>query len=286
MKPMLARTYGPKYSHWPCYVQPKLNGVRALVQLVPYALDKKTHNIPHACFQSRDEKLWKQDILRHLSVQLEVLDKELGSTILDGELYVHGWKLQRINSAIAVKRLEPTGDTPSVCFHVFDVVDPTRPFSERWIPMRNLLAEANLPHIRPVDTSMVHDSDQLQRYFHMAVSAGYEGVMLRPDGPYEFGETSHGTQKRSKFLWKHKSWVDDEFICSHVTEGEGKADIGIGALWCFSKNGTLFKVGTGFDDEERTEFMNNPPVGKQIRVRYLCLTDEGKPFNASFIAVM
>lgn len=282
MKPMLARTYGPKYSHFPCYVQPKLNGVRALYQ--------------RGVFQSRDEKLWKTSTLQHISDQLNLLHLEFNNFdfILDGELYVHGWKLQRINSAIAVKRLEPTHETPHICFHVFDVVDPSRSFSERWIPMRNLLASADLPHIRPVETALVHDSEQLQRYFHMATAEGYEGVMLRPDGPYEFGETPHGTQKRSRFLWKHKQWEDAEFECIGVTPGEGKASIGIGALELMTRKGGLpsllndrvFNVGTGFSDEERIAFGNSPPIGKLVRVRYLCLSEDGIPLNPSFLAVL
>ncbi len=279
MRPMLARTYGPKYDKFPCYVQPKLNGVRCLYQYSKGA----------SCFQSRDEKLWSHKVLQHLEWELETLQPQLGSAILDGELYYHTWRLQRINSAIAVKRNEPTPDTPHISFHVFDVVDPSRPFSERWIPLRNLLAQANLPHIHPVETSLVHDREQLERYFCMAVEQGYEGVMLRPDGPYEFGETPHGTQKRSKTLWKYKQWEDGEFECWGVTQGEGKADIGIGALeliaptgWCGSK----FRVGTGFSDEERIAFAANPPIGQMVRVRYPYLSEDGVPQCPSFVAIM
>jgi hypothetical protein len=115
--------------------------------------------------------------------------------------------------------------------------------------------------------------------------------MLRPDGLYEFGEHMgrNGTQTsyRSKTLWKHKSWEDDEFRCIGYTYGEGKAEIGIGALVLRSNTTQkLFQVGTGFTDEDRIEFAQNPPIGKAVRVRYLCLTDEGKPFNPSFIAIL
>jgi DNA ligase-1 len=133
---------------------------------------------------------------------------------------------------------------------------------------------------------MVINREDMEMHFHMYTKLGYEGIMLRPDGPYEFGITDHDTQKRSQFLWKHKSWQDDEFYCVGVTEGEGKADIGIGALRCAKENGPAFKVGTGFSDEDRIEFMKFPPIGKLVRVRYLCLTDDNIPFNPSFIAVM
>jgi len=78
MIPMLAKTLGPKFSSYPCYVQPKLNGVRAL-----YQRGQDTF----WTFQSRDEKTWKTEVLAHIGNELCSL--ELGSVILDGELYVH-----------------------------------------------------------------------------------------------------------------------------------------------------------------------------------------------------
>lgn len=292
---MLARTLGPKFNTFPCYVQPKLNGVRALFQraLAP--------GRAQGVFQSRDEKLWNTNVLQHLHDEFSNLD--ILDLILDGELYVHGWRLQDINAAIAVNRKEPTEKTKDVQFHIFDVVDLSRPFSQRWFDLYTSLQRANLPHIRAAPTAVVHTREELDQHFHFYTSKGYEGIMLRPDGPYEFGEhmARHGqnmTTFRSKFLWKHKSWQDDEFECIGVTQGEGKADIGIGALICEptydiatfcedqSRAHRRFKVGTGLTDEDRVEFAKNPPIGKLVKVRYLCLTTDGIPFNPSFICVM
>lgn len=273
MKPMLARTFGPKYTRFPCYVQPKLNGVRALYQ--------------DGVFQSRDEKLWKRPVLKHLVDDLQQLGLE--NAVLDGELYVHGWRLQRINGAIAVNRNEPCADTLNVEYHIFDIVDPTKKFSERWLPVAYGLKESTLEHCKIVTTDYVHSPEEMERYFHHYTSHGYEGIMLRPDGLYEFGETPHGTQKRSDTLWKYKQWEDAEFVCVGVTQGEGKADIGIGALVCEVKShmsNAIFKVGTGFSDEDRIAYATNPPLGQLVRVRYLELTADGIPFNPSFLALM
>jgi ATP-dependent DNA ligase len=291
VKPQLARTLGPKFSSWPCYVQPKLNGVRALYQHQPnYKMDSE-----RGFFQSRDEKTWSHKVLNHLHIELESIQPMLGDLILDGELYVHGWRLQDINAAIAVNRKEPTDKTPSVCFHVFDIVDPNRNFSSRWFEIYHGLLSAELPHVKAVPTALSNSREEMEQHFHLYTREGYEGIMLRPDGPYEFGEhlASHGrnmTTFRSKFLWKHKAWEDDEFVCEGVTQGEGKANIGIGALVLYAsvdyENPILFKVGTGFTDEERIEFAKNPPLGKMVKVRYLCLTADGIPFNPSFMCIM
>lgn len=288
MKPMLARTYGPKFNSFPCFVQPKLNGVRALYQ--------------NGVFQSRDEKLWKPGVLAHLIAEMSAFSS---STVFDGELYVHDWRLQRINGAIAVNRLEPNADTPNVCFHIFDIVDTSRSFSYRWFDYYQPLIQADLPHVKAVPTALVSSRDELDQRFHQYTALGYEGIMLRPDGPYEFGEhkserTGGYTSYRSKTLWKHKQWSDAEFMCVGITQGDGKAEIGVGALICAAITNPhglslsamqmddmpTFKVGTGFEDSERIAFATDPPIGKLIRVRYLELTADGIPFNSSFLCVM
>lgn len=278
MTPMLAKTYGPKYDKFPCFLQCKLNGVRALYQ--------------SGTFQSRDEKLWKPGVLSHLVEQLRPLSF-LEGLILDGELYVHSWRLQRINGAVAVNRSGPRDDTNQVQFHIFDVIDPKNPnalFSERWCnkaaqPLVRYFGNVRTV-IQPVQTDFVNSRKEVEDYFRLYTSQGYEGVMLRPDGPYEVGQTPHGTQFRSKFLWKYKKWMDGEFTCYGVTPGEGKASIGIGALVCCTANGRPFNVGTGFSDEERIEYMQNPPVGKMIKVRYIGLSEDGIPLNPSFLCIM
>lgn len=274
MKPMLARTKGPKFNHYPCYLQPKLNGIRCLAQV-----NEETNIL-----QSRDEIIWSFNMLKHIRAELlQIPPQILQGRILDGELYHHGWRLQRINSAVAVRRTQPTSDTDKIEYHVFDVVDPKTPFEPRWIDLYKYLQFREFKYIKPVHTICVLDEPSATRAFHYYTSKGYEGVMLRTNEPYIFGITPHGTEKRSSTLWKYKSWQDGEYPCIAVTQGEGKADIGIGALVLQAPNGTTFKVGTGFSDEERIAYHTNPPIGKLIKIRYLELTADGVPFNASFL---
>lgn len=275
MIPMLARTVGPKYDNYPCYVQPKLNGVRALYQ--------------QGTFQSRDEKVWNEGVLKHVLDELRLMD--MGNLVLDGEFYCHGMRLQDINGAIAVNRKEPCANTGKIEYHVFDVVNPYEKFSNRWFELYHGIIAAEYPHVKAVPTAYAHDWLEVERLFYLYTSLGYEGVMLRPDGFYEFGEhvgrNGSNTTFRSKNLWKHKHWEDDEFVCIGITQGEGKADIGIGALVCQTKDGKAsFGVGTGFTDAERIQFAMYPPVGQLVKVRYLTLTADNKPFNPSFLAVL
>lgn len=286
MIPQLAASIGPRFNRFPCYIQPKLNGVRCLCQI--------HGGVP--VFMSRDEKLWHHPKLRHLVDEILALKHIIGDRILDGELYKHGWKLQRINGAVSVNSHTPRHDTHEVEYHIFDVVEPTLTFEERWV---NKLAERRgaalgSSKIRFVPTSWVPDRETMETHFRAWTGEGYEGLMLRPDGPYVYGQTVHGTRKNSPYLWKYKSWQDDEFMCVGVTQGDGKASIGIGALLLGTKdgkpligaNGKPASVGTGFDDSERVHYMQNPPIGKLVKVRYLDLTEDGIPFNPSFLCVM
>lgn len=281
---MLARTYGPRYSAFPCFLQPKLNGIRALAHCVDNAI----------VMQSRDEKLWTYPFFKELYDQLSVLYREARGhfgnafqSLLDGELYVHGWRLQDINSAVAVNRKERTEKTPFVQYHIFDTIpNLTSSFTDRWVGFYSLVAKLNLPLVKAVPTHYCDSPEVMQKYFHHYTADGYEGVMLRTDEPYFLGETSHGTEYRSRTLWKYKHWEDAEFPCVGYTQGEGKAAIGIGALILSTDSGRAFKVGTGFTDEERVSYLSNPPLGCMVRVRYLELTADGIPFNPSFLAVL
>lgn len=269
---MLARTFGPRFSSYPCYLQPKLNGVRGLQQ--------------NSIFQSRGEKFWKPAFVQHIIDELLHI-RLPADCILDGEFYVHGWRLQRINSAMGVNTNEPNSDTPNIEFHVFDRVMLNTPFAARWIEISSLITLADMSHVKAVPTHHIISSAEADNHFHSYTALGYEGVMLRPNGPYEFGEhlspRTHGmTEFRSKNLWKRKQWQDGEFLCIGVEEGQGKREGMAGALLLEGGG----KVGTGWDDDEGRELLRNPPIGRLIRVRYLELTADGIPFNPSFIAVM
>lgn len=285
MKPLLAHIYEPHRVTYPCYVQPKLNGIRALYQ--------------NGQFVSRDEQLFAEPVLRHLATPLlQVFGPEV---ILDGELYVHGWPLQRINAAVTPVRLQPTEDTVKVEYHVFDVVDFGRSFEER-----HKLAQP-LPGVWPVQTYYAAGEVTANELYAQFVASGYEGMMYRlGDCPYtvpkqETSELLYPIKRRSRFLsdknnrcWhllKRKNWQDDEFECVSVQEGEGKLHGTLGALTC--KTGRLvdghaqrFSVGSGLTDAERDHYWANPPIGKLIKVKYLVLSNDGIPLNPTIEAIL
>jgi DNA ligase 1 len=275
MKPMLSHVYAPHRIIYPVFVQPKLNGIRALYQA--------------GHFQSRDELPWNNGVLRHLTEPLKDILAE--HVILDGELYVHGWPLQRINAAIAVNRYEPTPDSPLIEFHVFDVVDFTKPFKDRIDPVTQVLRDTQHQHkARIVPTRKVFDEAQANDQYAYWVNEKFEGMMYRLGNcQYTRPNAGRGISDKNNRTWhllKRKDFRDDEFLIIDVEEGLGKRSNMVGAFVCVAKNGKRFRVGSGLTDSEATYFFQHPPIKSFAKIKYLTLTSDGIPFNPIILAVL
>lgn len=289
MKPLLAHIYEPHRVSYPVYVQPKLNGIRALY--------KAGH------FQSRDELPFPPTLLEHLSKPLlEVFGDADSSPVLDGELYVHGWPLQRINAAVTPVRQQPTEDTKLVEYHVFDVVDFNRTWKGRMVEH----CCAPLPkQVRWVQTVHCGTENLANEFYAKWVADGYEGMMYRlGDCPYttpkqlwtdtnsswvSMNTTSRFASDKDNRCWhllKRKDWQDDEFSITDMVEGEGKLKGMLGALKCRLSNGLHFSVGSGLTDQERLYYWNCSPIGRQVKVKYLVLSNDGVPLNPTILAIL
>lgn len=284
MKPLLAHIYEPHRVTYPCYVQPKLNGIRALYQ--------------NGNFQSRDQLPFTKGLLDHLSIPLQqIFGPEI---VLDGELYHHGWPLQRINAAVTPVRLKPTEDTALVEYHVFDVVDFGKSFGARYD-----YGPIDMQSVKRVRTVRCGTETLANELYAEWVSLGYEGMMYRlGDCPYTVPKQEKGASsiRGTRFLsdkdnrvWhmlKRKDWQDDEFECIHTEEGEGKLKGTLGALVCASHatrpgegRHSTFNVGSGLTDSERKHYWENPPIGQLVKVKYLCLSSDGIPLNPTILCI-
>jgi DNA ligase-1 len=248
IQPMLARDYH-KVSHqldWgqPVYASAKLDGVRAIW-------------IPGKGFQSRKGTFYKvphlEKLLRHTTINL------------DGELYIHGFPLNQIVRAVK----KPNGNTHMLEFRVFDVVpegtDTTH--SPILFSKRIEFAKEAVKEVRHQQIKLVHQDPILQEFVDSVhddmVKLGYEGIMLRTDGPYTRGQ-------RSPDLFKYKKFLEDDFEVLGVEEDKD----GNGVFLCDG-----FKVRMKGTNEERRHHLDNPDdfIGRMLTVRYFTLTEFGKP---------
>ena len=150
------------------YVQPKLNGFRAM--------GDRSDN----CLYSRNLIDFE---LSHIESDLEDMPVNL---IPDGELYCHGHSLSKIQSMIR------RGDE-RIQFHVFDHVSDEA-FSSRSRELMESIRETT--SIKIVPTFRISPSE-IMTYHDMFLDQGYEGIVIRLEGyAYE--------QYRSEHIFKKK----------------------------------------------------------------------------------
>lgn len=295
MRPMLAHIYDPK-RFAPCWVQPKFDGIRALYQA--------------GHFQSRDELPMSDTVLKHLIEPLREMfpDERI---ILDGELYVHGWPLGRINGAVTPVRQQPNEDTAQVEYYVFDRVDFHKPFIERFMSVQDTIKNlGGSKKINIATTMWAPTPDKADSFYAMCVNEGFEGIMYRL-GHCVYTTPNQATAQicidsnvsttiipigrarwlsdknnRTWHLLKRKDFQDDEFTCVdfNLTEG-AKGETGF-QLTCQTREGKRFNVGSGLTDSERDHYAIMSPVGRFVKVKFRCYTADGIPFNPTVITVL
>ena len=116
-----------------------------------------------------------------------------------------------------------------------------------------------------IDFNWINSHKDLQEIldlFHRFISQGWEGAMLKNvDAPYQW--------KRTKSLFKMKLMDTVDLVVTEIYEGTGKYQGMLGGVYCRYKDNKL-GVGSGFTDEQRQLFWNNPNevVGKTIEIAY------------------
>jgi DNA ligase-1 len=241
---------------------PKLNGVRAMW-------------VPGVGFVSRDGIPYEPGVLPHLEAELANVP-----IFVDGEFYVHGFSLQRINSLAGVGRVKPHPDHKLLEFHAFD-----QPFSSKDARTRMNVLDAVLAPlgaVKVVPHRTVKCSRDADHVFTAFTALNYEGAMYKHSGAYRMG--------RSHKLLKRKAWNDEDFKVVELLVGEeGKYSNTLGALICETADGRRFKVGSfTFDDAERDYIWHNYLRGTRpttAKVKFLGWTDDKTPYHSQCLCL-
>jgi len=251
IKPMLAQEYKKQIMN-PCWVQPKLDGVRCLVYM------KKGEVV----FQSRQNTIY--DPLQHMVSELRGILERVPGAILDGELYAHELGFENIISMVRRSKVKHP-NIHQIKYHMYDIfyLDKAMTFLER----NKLLANVykGEPNVVLVETSCVKTSD-IDALLHKYMHDKYEGIMIRGNGTYKNG--------RSKELLKYKLFKDDEFEVVGHHEGQG----GIPIFECKIQDKT-FSVAMKGTMESKKDRMDNVKdfYGKLLTVKYQELSADGIP---------
>jgi DNA ligase-1 len=267
-KPMLAHKFsdhGDKITY-PCYVQPKLDGVRCLAYLkdnkvVLLSRQGKPYNVPHI-----------QKTLKDVFETLEFDGSYVDKIILDGELYIHGVPFQNLVSWI--KKEQP--DTAKIEYHIYDIVTDEA-FAERLFDIDNLFAYvvSVKSKVRQVETFPADNADQIYEHHSKFLELGYEGSIIR------YGDKGYEIGYRSKYLLKMKEFIDGEFEIVGAEQDKNKPKECTFLL--VTENGAEFRCkceGSQPDREQMwLDYQNNPGdfVGKFLTVRYFEMTTSENP---------
>lgn len=238
-----------KHIEFPCYTQPKLDGIR--------------------CTYSNG-KLWSRSRKEIISVPhiTDFLTKHLPDVKqLDGELYNHDFKddFEQITTIVG-QRITPSENHELVQYHVYDI-PLNKLFHERLVEL-NRLADQN-KCLKVVTTTKCNSEEHAEELLTHALELGYEGLMLRNmNAPYEY--------KRSKHLQKYKVFMDKEFQVVGVEEGRGKLKGHAGSFVCVTKEGNSFNTKLVGKLVELKQYYDNPEkyIGKWLTVKFQGYTNK------------
>lgn len=248
--PMLAHKFvdHPKKVTYPCYVQPKLNGMRMLFD--------------GSDGWSRGNKEIIPAVIAHLQFE------NAEGIIFDGELILPG-NVPLQETISAAKKFRP-GKSDNLVYYVYDVVDPSLSFAERYAILQSTTFPAN---VIVTPTVECRDEADVYMYHKHFTTQKFEGTMIRSQtGKYEIN-------KRSYSLLKLKDFVDEEFKVIGVTEGGGK-DAGLAIFICETTDGikSFNCRPEGSEDNRRELFRNRDRyIGKFLTVRYQELSNDNVP---------
>ena len=258
-KPMLAYPVSDKPIDYtkPTFIQPKLDGVRCLIQ---QEYDEVVSaNVIRA--YSRTGKVWQN--INHILESLRPFFNKYPDVILDGELYNHKLRDDFEKIISLVRKQKPTDEDRSearklVQFHCYDIVDETLPFSQR----NDFILKAvynNYDYVKVLPCITVHSHDNAIMQHKINLKAGFEGSILRSDNKYQC--------KRSHALRKFKDFSDAEATIVGYLDGKGKRTGTLGKFIMQDDNGVEFGCppGKGYNYNQLATMLEN--IGDYIGQR-------------------
>jgi DNA ligase-1 len=274
--PMLAHTFEPACEKskkndivFPCYVQPKLDGLRCICYLVPNGSSGESKVVA----QSRTGAYF--ETVEHICAELwPVLLQNPGLT-LDGELYTTDMPFEELAGLIKKKKLSESDMQRArlVKYHIYDIVVDGVPYSERHDRIVCAISKADKCHyLEVVHTQLIQTVNEFRQAFGDYVAAGYEGIMLRNvAGTYRQNYRSHDLQK-------YKEFVESEYPIIGFKEAAGR-DAGTVIWVCQTAEEREFSVRPRGTQEQRRRWFQDGPqhVGKLLTVIYQELSELNVP---------
>ena len=274
-KPMLATKWTDRKDKVsePVFMQPKLDGVR--------------------CIANKDG-LWTREGkpiygAPHIIEALAPLFAKDSSFIFDGELYNHELKNDFNAIVSCVKKQTPSAadlekSRELIQYWIYDMPSSKGTFSKRHENLHDVLWDVAQTYpqidffVTLVSTTYEEDLSKIDDAAVAWIESGFEGAMVRVDGPYE--------NKRSKYLIKWKEMQDEEFEIVDIQEGDGNR-AGMAARVVLKLKDSTFSAGMIGNVEYCKQFLKDKDqfIGKMGTVVFQNYTPDGVPRFPKFKGV-
>lgn len=267
-KPMLAKSSNDLSSdifEKDVYVSKKIDGCRCLMyyrngEILTCSRGGKEYNIATSH-------------LRNDPILLKIFKTD-PNLILDGELYKHGWPLQKISGLCRLQ--ERTEECDQLEFWIYDYISK-QPFKDRYemlMGLKQFFPEDS--KIKILDHKLMSGWLKIKREHDTYIKEGFEGLCARnPDKEYGIGKRS------GLYLWKLKERNDSEFEIVGIRPGLRDEDM------CFelkTNDGKIFAAKPACDVETRLYYLNNKDqfIGKMGTCTYFSMSSDGIPTQPVF----
>ena len=264
----------------PVFSQPKLDGIRCIA-------------MREGLFTRTGKEI---TAVPHIHEALKPLFEKYPNATLDGELYNHAYK-DDFNKIIHLVRKQNLTEehlaesADMIQYHIYDApvigegeyaLTEKDTFSDRTSMLDAQYSKLSLMKhdcLVIVETIEILGREQLDRCYEDYVEAGYEGQMIRLDGPYE--------NKRSPRLLKRKEFIDEEYKILGYEEGKGNRAGTIKHFKFENKDGKEFNSNVKGSFEYLTELLEKAEdlIGKEATIKYFNLTPDGVPRFPYVIAI-
>jgi DNA ligase-1 len=258
-EPMLAKPYAGYPGR--CFAQPKLDGIRCIARA-------------EGLFTRQGQPITAVPHIHAALAPLFALDPD---AVLDGELYNHEFREDFGEISSIVRKKNPTVAALEKAealmqYHVYDFPSSSGNFSNRWVELCHIVEDLDLlACIHLVQTVHVGSAELLDELYGQWIEDGFEGQMVRIDGPYE--------QKRSKLLLKRKEFMTREYRVKEFVEGNGNWAGAAKRATLINDDGSEFGAGIKGSYPKGVELLMGPkPTERSVATcRFFCLSPDGVP---------
>lgn len=280
--PMALQVYSKNKKHiiYPCYIQPKLDGIRLIAKY-----DKNNNDI--ILLSRRLNNYTGFDFIKN---EIKLLLQDTPDLILDGELYNHNLNLQNISGIVRSEKEDKNKD--KLKFYIFDCFEKNnnKIFEERLKLLQikfNLYN--NLQYLTLVDSILVNNEQQGNELYKNYIDNKYEGIVYKNiNAIYEY---SNIKEIRSYNYLKRKKTYDAEYEIIGYEEGIHGKDKGAIIFIMKTKENKEFRAVPNMPLKKRKELYKiannnfNKFKGKLATISFDEFSEDNIPLRPKFITI-